>query len=80
MNVNKLKVGGKVSRKGNVNVCFTTLHMFEPEHKRIYGEHLNEIYRSTVRKSIVLYISSDYILARPIGASHIDILLNEHFS
>ncbi len=80
MNVNKLKVGGKVSRKGNVaSVHFTTVYMFSPENWRIYGKSLNDIYISSVKESIVLYISSDYILARGKKASGIDILLNEIF-
>ncbi len=79
MNVNKLKVGGKVSRKGNVNVCFTTLYMFAPEDNRIYGKHYNAVYRPNVKDSIVVYISSDYILVRPRNSPGIDILLNESF-
>ncbi len=80
ININKLKVGGKVSRKGNVNVHFTTLYMFSPENWKIYGKSLNNIYISSVKESIVLYISSDYILARGKKASGIDILLNEILS
>lgn len=78
MNVNELKVGKRISKKGYSGVYFNTLYIYgygETKHHNF--PHLNNLICEDMRYAVVVYISSDYLLMKQSGWDGIDMVLNQ---